>query len=326
VLPGITDLAFADAVPTQGTPYGKSFQIAGEPPMPYAERPLCGFKVVSASYFRAVRLHVVAGRPLEDGDRDGMPLVVVINQTMARTYFRGRSPLGERLLMRRTALHGAPETSDLSWTIVGVTADEGVSPFDDRTSQPAVYATREQHPRNDLALVVRTARIQSLLGDSIRRTVTLFDADQAVADLKTVDELKREDVAPDRLRSILLGGFATVAVVLAAIGLYGVLAFAVTQRTREIGIRAALGASAAGVRGLVVGQAMGLIGCGVAAGLMTALVVTRLLRTFLYGVGPMDPFTMAAVAAALTIVGLIACYVPARRATAIDPLIAIKTE
>jgi putative ABC transport system permease protein len=241
---------------------------------------------------------------------------------MARTYFRGRSPLGERLLMRRTLLQDAPETIDLSWTIVGITADEGVSPFDNRTSQPAVYATREQHPRSDLALVVRTALVPSLVEDSIRRTVTLFDADQAVADLKTVDELKREDVAPDRLRSILLGGFAVVAVVLAAIGLYGVLAFAVTQRTREIGIRAALGASAARVRGLVVGQAMRLVGCGIAVGLMTALGVTRLLRTFLYGVRPMDPFTMATVAVALTVVGLIACYVPARRATAIDPLIA----
>jgi hypothetical protein len=157
-----------------------------------------------------------------------MPLVVVINQTMARSYFSGRSSIGERLMMSVTALHGAPGTTDLAWTIVGVTADEWISPFDDRTTEPAVYATREQHPRRDLALVVRTTLTPSLVQESVRRTVSAFDADQAVADLKTVDDLKREDVAPDRLRSIVLGAFAAVAVMLTAIGLYAVMAQAVT--------------------------------------------------------------------------------------------------
>jgi putative ABC transport system permease protein len=325
-LPAIRDVAFADSLPTEGEPFGKLFQIVGQPTVPFASRPLCGFKVVSPSYFSAVGLRLIEGRGLADRDRDDSPLVVVINQAMARTYFRGVDPLGQRMLMRRNPVRGLPGTVDLEWTVVGMVADEGVSPVDDRTAQPAVYVTREQYPRLDLALVVRTTRDPAHMEDSIRRAVSDMDPTQAVSDIKTVAQLEADDMASDRMRSILLSAFALVAVVLAATGLYGVMAYAVAQRTREIGIRAALGASTASLLGLVMRQGTAMAGWGLGAGLVISLVVTRLLETFLFGVGPSDPATMIVVAGVLFGVSITACYGPAHRAAMVDPLIALKSE
>jgi putative ABC transport system permease protein len=253
-LPGIRDVAFADSLPTEGNPFGKLFQILGQPTVPYASRPLCGFKVVSPSYLAAVGLRLIDGRWLEDGDREAAPLVVVINQAMARTYFRNTPPLGQRMLMRRNPIHGPAGTVDLDWTVVGIVADEGVSPVDDRTAKPAVYVTREQYPRLNLALVVRTAMNPAAWQDTIRRTVSGVDATQAVTDVKTLAQVEAEDLSSDRLRSILLFAFAAVAVALATLGLYGVMAHSATQRTREIGIRAAVGANAANLLALVMRQ------------------------------------------------------------------------
>ena len=325
-LAGIRDVAFADSLPTEGNPFGKLFQIVGQPTVPYASRPLCGFKVVSPSYLAAVGLRLIEGRWLEDGDRDAAPLVVVINQAMARTYLRKMSPLGQRMLMRRNPISGPAGTVDLDWTVVGIVADEGVSPFDDRTAKAAVYVTREQYPRLNLALVVRTAMNPVAWEDTIRKTVSAVDATQAVTDLKTLVQIEAEDLSSDRFRSFLLFAFAVVAIALATLGLYGVMAYSVTQRTREIGIRAALGASAASLLGLVMRQGTVLIGWGLAAGLCLSFLSTRLLKTFLFGVGPVDPTTMIGVAGVLSGVALAACYVPARRATMVDPLIVLKSE
>jgi len=164
------------------------------------------------------------------------------------------------------------------------------------------------------------------LEEPIRRSVAAVDRDQAVADIKTIDELEAEDVAPDRLRSILLTAFAVAAVMLTALGLYGVIAHGVVQRTREIGIRAALGANASSLLRLVLWQGLTMVGVGLAIGVAGAIAVHRVLRTFLYGVGSADPATLAAVVFVMAIVAIVACYLPARRATTVDPLIALKTE
>jgi putative ABC transport system permease protein len=324
--PGIRDVAFADALPTQGTPIGRLFQIAGQPAAAYGSRPVAGFKVVSPSYFRALSLGRIEGRVLTDNDRGGAPLVVVINQTMARTFFQGVQPVGERLLMKRVTIDQNDFGPDVGWTIVGVIADEGVSPFGDRAAEPAMYATREQNPTRYQALVVRTTLEPTGVQASIRAAVAAVDRGQALADVATLDQLKIDDVAPDRLRSALLTAFATVAVVLAAMGLYGVIAFAVAQRTRELGIRAALGASRASLLRLVMQQGMAMVALGLGTGLATALVATPVLKTFLFGVGSSDPRTMAAAAGILTGVALVACYLSAHRAATVDALIAIRTE
>jgi ABC-type antimicrobial peptide transport system permease subunit len=245
---------------------------------------------------------------------------------MARTYFSGVNPIGRRLLMRRAPVSGPPVDADLAWTVVGIAADEGVSPFDDRTTQAAVYVTREQHPRRNLDLVVRTTYDPCRAQESIRKAIAEIDGDQAIADFKTVKQLQRDDAAPDRLRSMLLTAFAGLAVVLAMLGLHGVIAHSVVQRTQEIGIRAALGASPAHVLRLVIGQAVGMIGLGIVAGLGMSLAAARLLRAFLFGVGPSDPATLLTVAGVLAGVASLACYVPARRATRIDPLVALRSD
>jgi putative ABC transport system permease protein len=281
---------------------------------------------VSTSYFRALSLGLIAGRVLRDSDRGGAPLGVVINQTMARTYFQGVEPVGQRLLMKRVTIDQNDFGPDVDWTIVGVIADEGVSPFGDRAAEPAIYATREQNPTRYQTLVVRTAVEPTSVQASIRAAVAAVDRGQALADVATLDQLKIDDVAPDRLRSALLTAFATIAVVLAAMGLYGVIAFAVAQRTRELGIRAALGASPASLLRLVVGQGMAMVAVGLGTGLAITLVVTPVLKTFLFGVASSDPKTMAAAAGILTSVALVACYLPVRRAASIDPLIASRTE
>lgn len=333
-LPGVSDVAFTDSPPTYGAPYLTRVQVAGRPSVPFMSRPIAGFKVVSSSYFHAVGIRLMSGRVLDESDRTGAPFVVVVNETFARTYLTGEEPLGQRLLMRRIPFEGgvsmtgpgrrvAP-TDDDSWTIVGVVADEGVSPFDERVPEPTVYATRQQHPRRSLNLVVRTSMEVAGIQDSIRKVVTAFDRDQAVADLKPLDDLITEDVAPDRLRTILLTGFALIAVVLAALGLYGVMAHAVIQRTREMGIRTALGATRGNLLLLVARQAIVVVAAGLGVGVVMTLIVTRLLTIFLYGVTASDPVVMATAAGALAAVGLIACYIPARRATRIDPVAALR--
>jgi putative ABC transport system permease protein len=160
--------------------------------------------------------------------------------------------------------------------------------------------------------------------ETIRKAVVALDPDQALPDVKTVDQLVAEDVAPDRLRSLLLSTFAAIALALAGTGLYGLIAYAVAQRTREIGIRLALGATRRNVRALVVRELGPLVAAGLAAGLVGAAMVARVLRTFLYGVSAADPATFAGVAALLAVVSLLACYLPARRATRIDPLDALR--
>jgi putative ABC transport system permease protein len=262
--------------------------------------------------------------------------VVVVNETLARTFFAGTSAIGERLLMRRIPLEAATSaagparqhvvTADVEWTIVGVIADEGVDPFDDRVTEPTVYATREQHPRANLALVVRTEIEPTRLQESIRKTVSAFDPDQALSDLQPLEKLAPADVAPDRLRSLLLSAFAAIALVLAALGLYGVVANAVAQRTREIGIRVALGASRVNVGMLVMRQTMSVVAVGLAAGVGLALIVSPTLQGFLYGVPAATVASFTAVAGVLTGVAVIACSVPARRATKIDPMNTLRAE
>jgi putative ABC transport system permease protein len=250
---------------------------------------------------------------------------VVINETMARTFFKGTNPIGQQILLKRAPMQPVVSVPDDMFTIVGVIADEGISPFE-RTTQAGAYATREQHPRRNLHLVVRTLVAPTTLEEPIRQSVAAVDRDQAVTDLKTIEQLESEDVATDRLRSILLTAFAAIAALLTALGIYGVIAFGVVQRTREIGIRAALGARASNLLRLVLGQAALTILLGLAIGVAAALAASRVMATFLFGVGPSDPWTFAGVAGLLAIVAAAACYLPARQAISVDPLVALKTE
>ena len=325
-VPGVRDVAFTSALPMQGWGYGMPFQISDRPVVDRANRQGCFFKMVGPSYFRAVGMRLREGRGLTDHDVAGSPPVTVINQTMKRKYFPDQDPIGKRILVQQIIPGKTQLGPEIAWEVVGVVGDERVTNLDDKRDNPGIYVTNEQSPVYFGGLVVRAATEPSRLVEALRRAVYDVNKEQPLTDVKTLEQIKSESMAGDRLRSMLLGVFAGIALLLSAVGIYGVISYSVAQRTGEIGIRAALGASRLDVLGLVLGRGIWMTGAGLAVGFAGALALTRLLATLLFGVGPWDPFTMVAVSGMLASVGLLACYLPARRAAQVDPAVALRYE
>jgi putative ABC transport system permease protein len=309
-----------------GTHFGMPFQIASHPLVDRANRRGCFFKMVSPSYFRTLGMRLRKGRVLGDRDVKGAAPATVINETMARKYFPNEEPLGKRILIQQVVPGKTQLGPEIPWEVVGVVADENVSSLDDKEDNPGVYVTNEQSPVFFQALIVRAAMNPSLLQQSIRKAVHEINKDQPLTDVRTLEQIKSESMAPNRLRSWLLGVFAAIAVLLSAIGIYGVISYSVAQRSHEIGIRAALGASAGNLPRLILRSGMLMTGIGLVLGFGGALALTQLLGALLFGVGARDPGTMAAVAGILGCVALLACYIPARRATKVDPMVALRYE
>ena len=325
-LPGVRDVALTSALPLRGWGYGMPFQRADKPMVDRANRRGCFFKMVSPSYFRALGMTLRKGRPLSEHDTKGGPPVAVINETMARLYFKDEEPTGKRILVQDIIPGKTQLGPEVAWEIVGLVADEKVTSIDSKNDNPGMYVSNEQSPVYFQALVVRTAMNPSALQQALSRAVHEINKDQTLNEVKTLEEVKAESMATNRLRSMLLTVFATIAVLLAAIGIYGVISYSVEQRTHEIGIRAALGASRSDLLGLVLRGGMVLAAAGLALGFGGALGLTRLLSNLLFGVGERDPLTMVAVAAILGLTALLACFIPARRATKVDPLVALRYE
>jgi putative ABC transport system permease protein len=215
---------------------------------------------------------------------------------------------------------------EIAWEVVGVVADEKVTNIDNRGDNPGMYISNEQSPVYFQSLVIRAAMNPSALTQALSKAVHEINKDQTLTEVKPLDQLKSESMATNRLQSLLLTVFASIAVLLAAIGIYGVISYSVEQRTREIGIRAALGASRSDLLRLILGSGMLMAGIGLVLGLGGAFGLTRLLANLLFGVGARDPVTIVAVAGILTGVALLACYIPARRATKVDPMVALRYE
>jgi putative ABC transport system permease protein len=283
--------------------------------------------MVSPSYFTTLGMTLKLGRGLTDRDVKGTPPVTVINETMMRKYFSNQNPIGKRILIQQIVPGKTELGPELPWEVVGVVKDEKVGNLDDtRDNNPGVYVSNEQSPVFFQALVVRAAIDPLRLQQQLNHAVHQVDKDQPLTDMKTLDQIKTESTASNRLNSIMLGGFATVALLLSAIGIYGVISYSVVQRTHEIGIRAALGASTVDLVGLILKLGMLLAAAGLVLGFLGALALTRLLATLLFGVGARDPLTIASVGAILSIVALLACYLPARRAAKVDPMICLRYE
>jgi putative ABC transport system permease protein len=325
-LPGVRDVALTSSLPMQGWGYGMPFQRADKPMVDRANRRGGGFKMVSPSYFRALRIKLRKGRPLGDHDAKGAPPVMVINETMARMYFKDEEPIGKRILVQEIVPGKTQLGPEIPWEVVGVVADEKVNNLDSRGDNPGMYVSNEQSPVFFQALVVRAAMDPSGLKQALSKAVHEINKDQTLTDVRTLDQIKAESMATNRLRSLLLTVFAAIAVLLAAIGIYGVISYSVEQRTHEIGIRAALGASRGDLLRLILRSGMLMAGIGLVLGFGGAIGLTRLLANLLFGVGERDPMTIAAVAALLTCVALLACYIPARRATKVDPMVALRYE
>jgi predicted permease len=330
-VPGVRDVAITDKPPMEGFSNGAPFLIDGRENLPYSLRPNCGFKVIGPSYFDTVGMRLSKGRSLDENDVAGNVPVTVINETMAKTYFKGENPIGKRILIRQLVFGKSARGPEISWQIVGVVKDEKVGGKGARSISldediPVVYVTFYQSPGTRNSLVVRAAMNPLLLSGSIEQAIWKVNNNQAVANIETLEEIKSQSVTPARLRTALLAIFAGIALLLAAVGIYGVVSYSVAQRVREMAIRLALGASPGDLLKLVIGKMMLIVLVGLALGGGGALALTRVLASLLYDTSPTDPVTWVAAGALLAAVALLACYFPARRAMRVDPMVALRYE
>ena len=337
-VPGVESAAFGTLLPLGGAAWGgwgKFLSIEGEPPPPSLDQaPLVRFGLVTSDYFDTFGIPVRQGRAFNAGDKNNSQPVAMINETLAKRFFANRDPIGQTIWMGPPEHllppeDQTPENRFVRRTIVGVVSDvKGRSLNQEPPSQ--VYAPVSQYRRegwsNGLTLAVQTSVPPETVLPAIREQVRLMDADQPITTVRTVDELMSRALSETRFSLWLLGSFAALGLLLAAIGIYGVMVTAVTQRTHEIGLRMALGAKGRDVLWLVIRQGMFPVLIGVVVGLGAAIGLTRLMATLLFEVSATDPLTLALITVLLTIVALIACYIPARRATKVDPLIALRYE
>ena len=323
-VPGIKDAANTSALPLTGWGYGMPFQIVGKPVTSVSNRPDAFFKMVSSSYFRALGMRLRKGRGLSETDTQAGTPVTVINETMANKYFPKEDPIGKRILIEKIVPAQRALGADIPWQVVGVVADEKVGGLDD--SSPGVYVPSAQSPSVGAGLVIRGSLDPKGLVKSVQRAIWQVNKNQAITDVKTLDQLKDDTLGGNRLRTVLLMTFAVLALLLAAVGLFGVISYTVTQRTHELGLRAALGASAWSLVGLVVKEGLGLTAVGLVIGLVGSLALTHLLKSLLFEVSPRDPFSLALAAFVLALVAAAASMIPAARATRVDPLVALRYE
>ena len=318
-IPGVEAVGVINTLPLVKGPT-TGFQTEGRPPVRADQMPMVNYRSVSPDYFNAAGVAVLRGRPPGERDTADAPRVVAVNQSLARRDFPGEDPLGKRISIGATR-EGRP----IWWEIVGVVADVRNLELSAEPS-PEIYTSYLQDPFAGMSYVVRSSVEPEALVPAVREAVRAVDRAQPVADVSTMERLVTGAAAGPRFNSLLLGLFASMALVLAAAGIYGVMSYSVTQRTHEIGIRIALGAQGSDVLRFVVGQGMAMALAGVGLGLAASLALTRVMSSLLYGVSATDPLTFAAVALLLAAVALVASYVPARRATKVDPMVALRYE
>jgi putative ABC transport system permease protein len=318
-LPGVRDVSVVNNVPLTDLDLEQSFQIEGRPPNKPGEEPVADYTVASKDYFRAMNIAVHRGRVFADSDTANTPPVMIVSDAFVKTYFPNEDPIG-----RRIVFDGDDERTTIE--IVGVVADVRRNGLD-ADVQPELYLSHLQYPERRLNLVLSTDTADAAqLAPAARAEIKAFDPDQIIWRTQTLEQLVGTSVAPRRFNMMLLGIFAGVALVLAAVGLYGVMSYSVSWRTHEIGVRMALGAKRADVLRLVVRQGMTMTLIGVVIGLAGAIALSRLMKSLLYGVSNTDPLTFTGVSVVLLAVALLACLLPARRATRVDPIVALRNE
>ncbi|HEY0321338.1 MAG TPA: ABC transporter permease [Pyrinomonadaceae bacterium] len=319
-LPG-TQAAIISEIPLVGDALAQNFVVEGQPMAP-GEEPELYTRTIMGDYFRLMNIPVLKGRNFNAQDREGAPLVAVINEAMAREYFKDKDPLGARVRWARG--------EQKNWvTIVGVAGD--VRHFGlNQPDEPAVYTlyaqTAPQWKRWQYLVVRSNTQSPASIVEAVKKQVWSVDSQIPVTKVRTMTDVVAASVTPQRFNMTLLGIFASVALLLASVGIYGVVSYSVTQRTHEIGIRMALGAQRGDVLRMILGQGMLLTIIGVAIGLVAAFALTRVMATMLFGVTATDPWTFASVSVLLAAVALISCYLPARRATRVDPMTALRYE
>jgi putative ABC transport system permease protein len=315
-LPGVQFAAVTTVLPLAGTNSDSSFAIEGRPNDRNAPQPDEEKREVSADYFRAIGTPLIRGRFFTAADNADAPPVMLINQALAKKYWPNEDPVGKRIVM------GGMSTNPTWITIVGIVGDIKHTGFD-AEPKPEMYVPFAQDPYKSMILTVRSAQDPRLLAGAIRSEILAIDPAQPVANVRTFEQVIADSVAPRRLSVVLLGVFSAAALILAAVGIYGVISFLVVQRTHEIGVRMALGAQRADVLGLIICRALKLAGLGTAAGLLLAFLSTRALQALLYRVSAFDASAFLLATFVLGLVALAASYLPAQRATRADPMIAL---
>jgi putative ABC transport system permease protein len=316
--PGVGAASLSDSLPSQAAHMG-SVSMKRDPDGRLVVSDRMDIRIVSADFFRATGMTLVDGRTFDDGDRAGRPLVALLNKTMARERFGSENPIGQSV---RGVLEGAGPAR-----VIGVVDDVKPAGVDARI-RAEIYLDFRQARLDDAPIVfaLRTSSDPAAVVARARTHLQQFDSQLILENIATMSQRMADTVAQPRFFAAILGAFAVIALALAAVGLYGVMSYSVSQRTKEIGIRMALGAGRSDVIGLVAGQGMAFTIAGIAAGLAGAFAVTRFLESMLVGLSPFDPPTVAGVSALLAVVAALAIYIPTRRAMRVDPLVALRYE
>ena len=315
-LPGVRSAAGVSALPMYpvGIDFALPFTVEGQAAPANGEEPRADIRTATPGYFETMKIALLKGRLIDARDRQGAPGTIVINETMARRYFAGEDPIGK--VVRNP--HGKGE-------VVGIVGD--VKHYGlDGGPRAELFMPAWQSPLNGMALVVRTESDPKAFVDAIRREVLAIDAEQPIYAVSTMVDVVSRSVFLPRISMLLLGAFAVSALLLAVVGIYGVVSYSVTQRTRELGVRMALGADAATTLRLVLGKSMLLVAGGTACGLVASFVITRAIAGLLYDVSPLDPIVFAGVSVLLAASGFVASLIPARRATRVDPIVALRVQ
>ncbi len=317
--PGVRSAAMVFKLPLSGDDASTIIQIEGQPEDTTRYQP-AGGRIATPGYFRTMGIPFISGRDFAERDDLKSTPVIIINETLAQLYFPNQNPIGKRI-NPGVGVTGVKPLRE----IIGVTRSVRHRGLE-KEPRPEYYLPQAQAPDFVLTTVVRTAGDPLAIVGAVRNEVRALDSELPVYSVKTLDQYFAESVAQPRFNTLLLALFAGVAMILTAVGLYGVIAYSVEQRTREIGVRMALGAQTGDVLRLIVGQGMKLAMLGVAIGLVTALALTRLMKGLLFGVSASDPLTFAVITLLLMLVALLACWIPARRATKVDPMIALRCD
>ena len=321
-LPGVRSAGLCSFPPFTGLGSATGVHVLSQPEQSLMDLPVAAVRVVGADYFSTMQIPFHAGRTFNEQELTEERHVVVINQAFADQYMKGVNPLGQKAVIYMKSLE---ESKNKPSEIIGVVGDVRQMGLD-TPAEPTVYWPHPELALSELTFVVRTANEPLALVSAVRNELQQMDPEQPMAAVSTMDQLLAGTLSRSRFTMMVLGVFAAVALILACVGIYGVIAYSVTQRTQEFGIRMALGANRRDVFRLVLGQGTRLTLLGIGLGIVAALIVTRLMATLLFGISATDPLTFVAVALLLALVAIAACYIPARRATHVDPIVALRYE